>query len=132
MGILLVTHDLGVVADFADDVAVMYAGHVVEYGMVRDVFHDARHPYARGLLNSMPQGATPRSQLSVVPGRVPMAGQFPSGCRFRARCPYADDQCLDPAMSLVEVAPLHRTRCVRVQRDEIELTPRLAGTAHDG
>jgi oligopeptide/dipeptide ABC transporter ATP-binding protein len=133
MGILLVTHDLGVVADFADDVAVMYAGHVVEYGLARDVFHDARHPYARGLLDSMPQGATPRSQLSVVPGRVPMAGQFPIGCRFQDRCPHIDaDVCLDPTMSLVEVAPLHKTRCVRVQRHEIELTPRSVERRADG
>jgi oligopeptide/dipeptide ABC transporter ATP-binding protein len=125
MGVLLVTHDLGVVADFADDVAVMYAGHVVEYGSVREVFHHPQHPYAQGLLDSMPQGAEPRSQLAVVPGRVPMAGQFPAGCRFQARCPHVDTEaCIDSVVSLAEVAPEHLSRCVLVQRGQVQLPSR--------
>ena len=132
MGILLVTHDLGVVADFADDVAVMYAGHVVEHGSVREVFHHPRHPYARGLLDSMPQGAEPRSQLSVVPGRVPMAGQFPDGCRFQARCPHVDlDACIAGTIELAEVAPEHLSRCIRVQRGEVTLDARAGGSTAD-
>jgi len=125
MGILLVTHDLGVVADFAHDVAVMYAGHLVEYGSVREVFHRPQHPYAEGLLESMPQGAVARSQLEVIPGRVPMAGQFPDGCRFYARCSYATDECLNSDLETLEVKLDHFSRCVRVQQNTLQLASRV-------
>ncbi len=131
MGILLVTHDLGVVADFADDVAVMYAGHLVEYGTVRDVFHGPQHPYAEGLLESMPQGAEPRSQLSVIPGRVPLAGQFPNGCRFQARCPYVVEECTWTEPGSAEVRADHLSRCLRVQRRDLELTVRRGRRSAD-
>ncbi len=124
MGVLLVTHDLGVVADFADEVAVMYAGHLVEYGNVRDVFHRPQHPYAEGLLESMPQGAEAGSQLSVIPGRVPLAGHFPPGCRFRDRCPYAIEECGRAELETIEVQMDHSSRCFRVQRGELALTRR--------
>jgi len=128
MGILLVTHDLGVVADFADDVAVMYAGHLAEYGTVREVFHRPQHPYAEGLLNSMPQGAVARSRLAVIPGRVPMAGQFPDGCRFHARCPYATDHCLAADLDTLEVKLDHFSRCVLVQQNTLQLASRAPGS----
>jgi len=128
MGILLVTHDLGVVADFANDVAVMYAGDLVELGSIRDVFHHPQHPYTEGLLNAMPQGAEPRSQLSIVRGRVPMAGQFPEGCRFRTRCPHAQEQCRRNELATVDVRVGHRSRCLLVQSRQVSLAPRTAGS----
>ena len=124
MGILLVTHDLGVVADFADDVAVMYAGHLVESGSVRDVFHHPQHPYSEGLLESMPQGADAGSQLSVIPGRVPLAGHFPPGCRFRDRCPHAVRDCAEAELQTIDVRPGHSSRCLRVQYQGLELIQR--------
>ncbi len=126
MGILLVTHDLGVVADFADDVAVMYAGHLVEYGSVREVFQRPKHPYARGLLEAMPQGAKPRTQLATVTGRVPLAGQFPAGCRFRTRCPYVTEDCTSTDLQTIDVGFNHRSRCIRVQSGDLNLEPRTA------
>ena len=132
MGILLVTHDLGVVADFADDVAVMYAGHLVEFGSVRDVFRHPQHPYSQGLLDAMPQGAAPRSQLAIVPGRVPMAGQFPHGCRFSTRCPHMVERCQTAELSTIDVALDHKSRCLLVQSNELTLTSRAAGGRDDG
>ncbi len=127
MAIMLVTHDLGVVADFADEVAVMYAGHLVELGPIREVFHNPQHPYTQGLLDAMPQGAVPRSQLSIVRGRVPLAGQFPRGCRFRTRCPHAREHCERDDMATVDVRVDHRSRCLLVQTGEMTLTPRHPG-----
>ncbi len=132
MGILLVTHDLGVVADFADEVAVMYAGHLVEFGSVRDVFHHPQHPYSQGLLDAMPQGAKPRSQLAIVSGRVPMAGQFPSGCRFSTRCPHVVKRCRQAELSTIDVALDHRSRCLLVQSGELTLAPRHVNGDADG
>jgi oligopeptide transport system ATP-binding protein len=123
MGILLVTHDLGVVADYADDVVVMYAGHVVEHSRVDDVFAAPQHPYTAALLGAIPQGAEPRTPLLTIAGRVPPAGQFVPGCRFQTRCPHArEDICRDPAISAAEVRPGHLSQCLRVQRGELVVT----------
>ncbi|MCC5843532.1 MAG: ABC transporter ATP-binding protein [Verrucomicrobia bacterium] len=87
-GVLLITHDLGVVAQTADDVAVMYMGRIVEQGSVRDVLKNPLHPYSKGLLASLPGLNTDRHRLSSIKGSVPAAGQLPSGCPFHPRCPY--------------------------------------------
>ncbi|MFC5749550.1 ABC transporter ATP-binding protein [Actinomadura rugatobispora] len=120
MAVLLVTHDLGVVAEFCEDVVVMYAGHVVERAAVTEVFGTARHPYTRALLRSVPTGRAPRTRLDVIPGRVPPAGAFPSGCRFRPRCEYAADACATTEPAESQEAG-HATRCLRVAAGEIEL-----------
>jgi oligopeptide/dipeptide ABC transporter ATP-binding protein len=86
LALLLITHDLGVVAEMADRVAVMYAGRIVEQAPVRTLFHDPKHPYTRGLIASMPGGA-PGSRLRAIQGTVPPLGQLPSGCAFSPRCP---------------------------------------------
>jgi oligopeptide/dipeptide ABC transporter ATP-binding protein len=86
LALLLITHDLGIVAEMADRVAVMYAGRIVEQGAVRDIFRDARHPYTRGLLASIPGGAA-HGRLQAIPGAVPALGRFPDGCAFHPRCP---------------------------------------------
>ena len=96
--ILLITHDLGVVAEAADRVAVMYAGRIVELGSVFDLFERPRHPYTRGLLNAIPhldhlQGERHRERLNEIPGIVPPLTRLPPGCRFAPRCAHADDRC---------------------------------------
>jgi oligopeptide/dipeptide ABC transporter ATP-binding protein len=92
LSLLLITHDLGVIAETADRVAVMYAGRIVEYGPVREVFQQPMHPYTRGLLASLPTGK-PGSRLSAIEGTVPMLGALPPGCAFNPRCPDRFDRC---------------------------------------
>jgi len=96
MSIMLITHDLGVVAEMADDVAVMYAGRVVERGAVADVFGSPQHPYTEALLHSIPLlGMTQAEPLRVIRGTVPSPLEWPTGCRFRTRCDYAFDKCIE-------------------------------------
>ena len=92
LALLLITHDLGVVAEMADRVAVMYAGRIVEASVVRDLFRDPRHPYTRGLLASMP-GGIPGSKLLAIQGTVPPLGKLPAGCPFSPRCPNRFEPC---------------------------------------
>ena len=92
--IILITHDLGVVADMADQVAVMYGGSVVEQGDVHEIFSAAGHPYTQALLRSIPRlDGTPKAELEVITGMVPDARHWPRGCRFHPRCPHAFDRC---------------------------------------
>ncbi|TML82603.1 MAG: ABC transporter ATP-binding protein, partial [Actinobacteria bacterium] len=96
MAILLITHDLGVVAEMCDDVVVMYAGRVVERGPVGDVFTTPQHPYTEALLQSIPMlGMTQAEPLRVIRGSVPSPRNWPVGCRFRPRCDYAFDKCVE-------------------------------------
>jgi oligopeptide/dipeptide ABC transporter ATP-binding protein len=96
MAILLITHDLGVVAETCDDVVVMYAGRVVERGPARDVFASPQHPYTEALLQSIPMlGMTQAEPLRVIRGAVPSPLDWPAGCRFRPRCDYAFDRCAE-------------------------------------
>jgi peptide/nickel transport system ATP-binding protein len=112
MALLLITHDLGVVAEVCDDVCVLYAGRVVERGSVDDVFGDPRHPYTRGLLRSMPSTAPRGEPLPAIRGQVPPIDRWPAGCRFRDRCDDAIDICAhDPP--LVAIGP-RVVRCARV------------------
>jgi peptide/nickel transport system ATP-binding protein len=119
MAILFVTHDLGVVADICDRVAVMYAGQIVEEAPASRLFVRPRHPYAEGLLASLPQAATPGTRLTVIPGHVPRPGTFTEGCRFRLRCAHAVDACAVGEVTLVTVDGDGAARCVR--RSELEL-----------
>jgi oligopeptide/dipeptide ABC transporter ATP-binding protein len=94
MAVLLITHDLGVVAEMADDVAVMYAGRIVEHGNVQDTFARPQHPYTQALLRSIPVlGMRQNQRLTVIPGMVPSPASWPTGCRFAARCDQAFDRC---------------------------------------
>jgi len=92
LSLLLITHDLGVIAETADHVAVMYAGRIVEFGPVRNIFRDPKHPYTRGLLASLPTGK-PGTRLSAIDGTVPILGALPPGCAFNPRCPDRFDRC---------------------------------------
>ena len=111
--IVLITHDLGVVAEMADDVAVMYAGQIVERAAVRDLFARPEHPYTVGLLGSIPRLDEKRERLPSIEGRVPDMSRPPPGCRFAARCPFVEPECRTTAPALVEVAPGHLSRCRR-------------------
>jgi peptide/nickel transport system ATP-binding protein len=116
MAVILITHDLGVVAETADRVAVMYAGQVVEYADVRSAFHRPLHPYTAGLQASLPKLGARRTALRVIPGTVPDPAAFPRGCRFHPRCPVMQDRCLEDPPTLTFDGG-HAARCVRA--DEI-------------
>jgi oligopeptide/dipeptide ABC transporter ATP-binding protein len=112
MAIVLITHDLGVVAEIADRVAVMYAGQIVEVCDVGAAFTRSLHPYTTALQASLPRLGRRRDRLRVIPGMVPSRSAFPPGCRFRPRCPLAIERCLDDP-ELVEHSPNHWSRCFR-------------------
>jgi len=117
--LLLITHNMGVIAKMCDRVAVMYAGEIVEQAPVRELFANSRHPYTRGLLRSIPRIDQPRGQLPTLPGAPPDMSALPTGCRFRDRCAFAQERCKTHP-ELVEVAPGHSTRCW-VAQDGISL-----------
>ena len=111
MSILLITHNLGIVGDIADRVAVMYAGQMVESGPARDLLMRPLHPYTRALMNSVPQLGANAQRLTAIGGNVPQTGAFPSGCRFHPRCPKAQPECSQKQPQLVEVEPGRWVRC---------------------
>ena len=125
LSLLLITHDLGVIAETADRVAVMYAGRIVETGPVRDVFRKPLHPYTQGLLASIPgEGAGDR--LRAIEGVVPNLAALPSGCTFAPRCPYRMEVCTTAVPALVEIEPAHNVRCY-LHSDKAE--PRVGPSA---
>ncbi len=111
MAIVMITHDLGVIAETADQVAVMYAGQIVEYAETEALFTHPRHPYTRGLLRSIPRLDAEQERLDIIPGVVPDARVFPPGCRFAPRCSLADAHCRAEAPPLEEVEAGHWTSC---------------------
>ncbi|NDE98477.1 MAG: ABC transporter ATP-binding protein, partial [Verrucomicrobia bacterium] len=111
MSILLITHNLGIVGDIADRVAVMYAGQIVELSPARALLQRPLHPYTQALMNSVPQLGHELDRLQAIPGNVPNLGQFPRGCRFHPRCPKAQSDCSQKAPELVEVEPGRWVRC---------------------
>jgi peptide/nickel transport system ATP-binding protein len=111
MSVLLITHDLGVIAEMSDRVAVMYAGKVIETGSALDIFDRPAHPYTRGLLASRPRIDAGAQWLSTIEGTVPALGQMPSGCSFAPRCPLAQAAC-GAVPALREVGPAHRAACI--------------------
>ena len=111
MAVLLITHDLGVVAHFAERVAVMYAGKIVEQGQVRDIFKRAAHPYTQALLAALPDPLNPAKRLEAIPGRVPSPRMLPPGCAFCARCKFAFEPCPSDLPELFEIAAGHHAAC---------------------
>jgi oligopeptide/dipeptide ABC transporter ATP-binding protein len=111
MAILMITHDLGVIAEMARRVVVMYAGKVMEIGSVQEIFRDSRHPYTLGLKESIPRLATKGVRLKVIPGKVPDPLDYPSGCRFSDRCKYAEYRCDNESVDMREISGGHWVRC---------------------
>ena len=121
IAMLLITHDLGIVAEVADSVTVMYAGQVVEDAPVHEIFTRPRHPYTAGLLLSIPrlsEGET-RRRLPTIEGSVPGLIDIPPGCRFAARCPYRRAECTEGAIPLLEPTPHHHSRCILAEEPEV-------------
>ncbi len=111
MAILLITHNLGIVGDIADRVAVMYAGQIVELAPARELLRRPLHPYTRALMASVPKLGGDATRLTTIPGNVPRIGNFPSGCRFAPRCPMAREECGRALPELIEVEPQRWVRC---------------------
>ncbi|PLS02462.1 ABC transporter ATP-binding protein [Neobacillus cucumis] len=119
--IMLITHDLGVIAEMADKVLVMYAGQVVEEADVFTLFDEPRHPYTKGLIESIPHlEYEEHKRLYSIPGMVPTLQQMPKGCRFHTRCPYATEKCLHekPPLSSINKGKIHKVRCWLVEEEE--------------
>jgi peptide/nickel transport system ATP-binding protein len=113
MAIILITHDLGVVAEMADSIAVMYAGQVVETAPTAQIFEDAQHPYTLGLLGSMPRINEERERLLTIEGAVPRPQSMPTGCRFNPRCVFSAPECTRQPIGLVSCGAHHLARCIR-------------------
>ncbi|HHT17720.1 MAG TPA: ABC transporter ATP-binding protein [Papillibacter sp.] len=116
---LLITHDLGIVAEICDEVVIMYAGEIVENGSLEHIFRDARHPYTKGLFASIPSLSKDVDRLTPIPGLMPDPANLPTGCKFHTRCPHATEDCANLKPSLVSVEPGHNVRCLRVERGEL-------------
>jgi peptide/nickel transport system ATP-binding protein len=117
--IILITHDLGVVAEVCDDVAVMYAGEIVERAPVEELFANPQHPYTVGLLGSIPRLDRRATHLATIEGMVPNMAHPPLGCRFAARCPFVSDICITAPPPLALVSPGHTSRCIRAPLERL-------------
>ncbi len=127
MSVLLITHDLAVVAEHADDVVVMYASKIMEKAEVRTIFERPLHPYTQGLLRSLPRLECRTERLEVIPGTVPNPANFPSGCKFHPRCPYCragDEKCRTVEPELEEIEPGHWVACWKAREIQEKLPPR--------
>ncbi len=109
--ILIISHDLGMVAEMAQRVIVMYAGQIVEEAPVEALFAEPQHPYTRGLLASIPSLSGDRGRLAVIEGSVPRPGSFPAGCRFHPRCPVALERCASDHPPLFDLGGGRQARC---------------------
>jgi peptide/nickel transport system ATP-binding protein len=117
--IILITHDLGVVAEICDEVAVMYAGEIVERASVDELFENPQHPYTVGLLGSIPRLGRRTSHLATIEGVVPNMAEPPPGCRFAARCPFAKSACIAAPPPLVDLSGGHWSRCIRAPLERL-------------
>lgn len=115
---ILITHDLGVVAEMCDEVAIVYAGEIVESGSLRDIFKHPTHPYTKGLFGALPKLNEETEWLSPIDGMPPDPTNLPKGCRFHPRCQMATAECMQQAVELRELAPGHFCRCRLAQRGE--------------
>jgi oligopeptide/dipeptide ABC transporter ATP-binding protein len=115
MGVVWVTHDLGVVAQICDRVIVMYAGQIMEAAGVIELFEQSRHPYTEGLMASIPRTGSRQGQLLSIPGQPPNLRHLPPGCPFAPRCRYAKDECTVGRVSLREISPGHHSACIRFE-----------------
>ena len=117
MGLLLITHDLGVVAEMADEVGVMYAGRIVEQGTLEDVFDHTKHPYTEGLFNSLPNIQNRTAMLKPIKGLMPDPTNLPEGCAFAPRCDYATDECSKRCPKLTKISDTHSFACLAYEHE---------------
>ena len=117
--IILITHDLGVVAEVCDEVAVMYAGEIVERAPVDELFANPQHPYTVGLLGSIPRLGRRAAHLATIEGMVPNMAKPPSGCRFAARCPFVGDACVQAPPPLAQLNTTHWSRCIKAPLERL-------------
>ena len=123
MSVMLITHDLGVIAETCQRVIVMYLGQIVEEGLVTDIFDHPMHPYTQGLMESIPKLDTdPKKHLHQIKGTVPLLNQIPAGCRFAPRCPYATTLCQKEEPKLVDVGTTQKARCFRAMTSVQSIT----------
>ncbi|MFH1407239.1 MAG: ABC transporter ATP-binding protein, partial [Candidatus Omnitrophota bacterium] len=113
LSVLLITHDLSIVGQIADKVAIMYMGRIVEYAPLADIMNNPLHPYTIGLMSCVPKPGEAKERLVSIKGNVPDAGRIPQGCRFNPRCKLADDSCRKAEPELAEVKPGHFVRCIK-------------------
>lgn len=115
MGVIMITHDLGVIAEVSDNVAVMYASKIVEYGSAVQIFENPLHPYTQGLMKSIPRVGNHAERLNVIEGSVPPPTHFPKGCHFCTRCEFADEKCWNEKPDLVEYETGHVAACWKIE-----------------
>ena len=127
--LVMITHDLGVVAKICDTVAVMYAGRIVEHGTLRDVFNNPKHPYTEGLFNSLPNIRDRGADLKPIPGLMPDPTKLPPGCAFEPRCRYAVEGCKEPC-SARALSDTHTVLCSRYNEPEFRIDMIRGGQAH--
>jgi len=127
--LIMITHDLGVVAKICDSVAVMYAGKIVEYGTLDDVFDTPRHPYTEGLFNSLPNVLDRKSELKPIPGLMPDPTKLPPGCAFEPRCQYAVEACKEPCTTKF-LNDTHSILCSRYDDPGFSIALRRGGSAN--
>jgi oligopeptide/dipeptide ABC transporter ATP-binding protein len=131
MSILLITHDLGVVAESVSRVLVMYGGEIVEEASVKTLFAEPHHPYTEGLLAAMPRLGESRERLRTIPGTVPPPTRWPAGCRFHDRCPYAWERCTVEHPPLYQIGAAHVSRCHLAQEPERRAHPHEPFVMHE-
>ena len=117
--VLLITHDLGIVAETCDEVAIMYAGQIIEYGNLEHIFDNPKHPYTKGLFGSLPSLEKNVKRLKPIKGLMPDPANLPVGCKFHARCEYAREDCMEADPINIEVEPGHFVSCLGVERGDI-------------
>ena len=121
MAMIMITHDLGVVAETCDEVAVMYAGSIVEKGTLADIFNNTKHPYTEGLFNSLPNIRNREAELVPIPGLMPDPTKLPIGCAFAPRCKYTDDKCLLAQPEQLWVSNTHMVACTAYKRNKFHI-----------
>ena len=119
--VIMITHDLGIVAEICDQVAVMYAGHIVEHGSLDEVFNHTLHPYTEGLFNSLPNINDRKSELKPIPGLMPDPTNLPEGCAFAPRCEYATEACKTVQPELRTVDGTHKVACLRYDETDFHI-----------
>ena len=117
MSMIMITHDLGIVAEICDTVAIVYAGHIVEYGTLEDIFNHTAHPYTVGLFGSLPNMDDRTQRLKPIPGLMPDPTKLPAGCPFCPRCPHATEKCQTVLPELIHIGGEHVVACHLFKED---------------